>query len=261
MPNLDYTSILNIVDIIIVAFVIYRVLLLIKGTRATPMLAGLAFVVVSYFAAKWAGLITLGWILGNFLSSIILVIVVVFQDEIRRGLTKFGLQPVFSKLGRGSHVTQEKNVEDISLACSKLSKERIGALVVIQRAVGLDEIVEEGELIDAEINRKLLYSIFVKDSSLHDGAVIIEGSKIKAAGCLLPLSFNPDLDPNLGTRHRAAVGLSERSDAIVIVISEETGAISLIREGRIVRNLDASHLRDGLHKLLSTKDLSIEEAV
>jgi diadenylate cyclase len=141
----------------------------------------------------------------------------------------------------------------VTTVAARLSKEKVGALIVVQREIGLDEFVEDAVVLDARINRKLLVSIFLPDSPLHDGAVVIEGDRIKAAGCLLPLSFNPDLDPNLGTRHRAALGLSERSDAIIVVVSEQTGAISLAREGRLVRNLDAALLRDSLHRFLSTQ--------
>jgi diadenylate cyclase len=239
----------NIVDVIIVAYIVYRGLLVIKGTRAAPMLWGLTIIVLLYFLAKPLGFLTLAWLLGNFLSSIILVVVVIFQDEIRRGLTKVGLQPIFHKTTK---VAYDKAIEDITLVVSKLAQQRTGALIVIQRDVGLDEIVEDAVILDALINRKLLLSIFVKESPLHDGAVLIEGNRIRAAGCVLPLSFNPDLDPNLGTRHRAALGLSERSDAIVIIVSEENGSISLAREARMVRNLDASMLRDSLHRLLAT---------
>lgn len=236
------------VDITIVAYLIYRGLLMIRGTRAAPMLLGLTLVVILYLAAQPLGLVTLSWLLGNFLSSIILVVVVIFQDEIRRGLTKVGLQRIF----RPGQVRsgQTKAIEDITLCCTKLAKARIGALIVIQREVGLDEVVEDGVVLDAKLSRKLLFSLFLKESPLHDGAVLVEGDRIKAAGCVLPLSFNPDLDPNLGTRHRAALGLSERSDAVVIVVSEENSSISLVREGRIVRNLDGAMLRDSLHRLI-----------
>lgn len=239
----------HIVDILLVAYLVYRGLLVIKGTRAAPMLWGLVIVVLFYFLARPLGLVTLAWLLGNFLSSIILVIVVIFQDEIRRGLTKVGLQPVFHR----SHKTlDDKTIEDITLVCSNLSKSKLGGLIVIQRDVGLDELIEDGVLLDAQLNRKLLYGIFVKESPLHDGAAVIENNRIKAANCVLPLSFNPDLDPNLGTRHRAAVGLSERSDALAIVVSEADGSISLAREGRIIRNLDPSLLRDSLHRFMAT---------
>ncbi|MCO6432624.1 MAG: diadenylate cyclase CdaA [Deltaproteobacteria bacterium] len=247
----------NTVDVLLVAYLVYRGLLVIKGTRAAPMLWGLTIIVLLYFLSKPLGFTTLGWLLGNFLSSIILVVVVIFQDEIRRGLTKVGLQPLFRKAAK---VAYDKTIEDIVLVVSRLSKARTGALIVIQREVGLDEIVEEAVTLDAVLNRKLLLSIFVKESPLHDGAVLIEGDRVRAAGCVLPLSFNPDLDPNLGTRHRAALGLSERSDAIVVVVSEENGAISLCREGRMIRNLDASMLRDSLHRLLSSGQSNGEAA-
>lgn len=240
----------NALDILIVYYLVYRSLLVIKGTRAAPMLGGLTIIVLLYFLSKPLGFVTLGWLLGNFLSSIILVVVVIFQDEIRRGLTKVGLQPLFHKTDKTIY---DKTIEDITLVVTKLSKSKVGALIVIQREVGLDEIVEDAVILDAYLNRKLLLSIFHKESPLHDGAVLVEGDRIRAAGCLLPLSFNPDLDPNLGTRHRAALGLSERSDAIVIIVSEENGSVSLAREGRMVRNLDASMLRDSLHRLLSTQ--------
>jgi uncharacterized protein (TIGR00159 family) len=221
------------------------------------MLWGLTIIVLVYFLARPAGLVTVAWILGNFLSSIILVVVVIFQDEIRRGLTKVGVQPLFRRNHQG---IDEKVIEDVTLVCSNLSKGKVGALIVLQRDVGLDEFVEDAVTLDAQLNRKLLFGLFVKESPLHDGAVLIEGNRIKAAGCVLPLSFNPDLDPNLGTRHRAALGLSERSDAVVIVVSEENGSISIAREGRLIRNLDASMLRDSLHRFMAVAKPSVGEA-
>lgn len=237
-------------DIMIVSYLIYRGLLIIRGTRAAPMLGGLTIIVILYFLSRPLGLVTLGWILGNFLSSIILVVVVIFQDEIRKGLTKFGLQPFFRKDRKPVY---DKAIEDITLVCSKMAQEKLGALIVFQREVGLDDFLEEAIVLDAKLNRKLLYSIFIKGSPLHDGAVLIDGNTIRAAGCLLPLSFDPDLDPNLGTRHRAALGISEVSDAVVIVISEEAGTMSLVREGKLLRNIDAASLREELHLLLSSR--------
>jgi diadenylate cyclase len=251
-----YSYIVPLIDILVVSFLVYRVLLLIKGTRAAPMLLGLTIIVMLYVLARILGLVTLYFVLGNVLSSIILVGVILFQEEIRRGLTKFGINSMFKNTGT---VFYDKTIEDIALVCSKLSEKRIGALMAIQREVGLDEFVEDAVTLDAELNRKLLFSIFVKESALHDGAVLIEGDRIRAAGCVLPLSFDPDLDPNLGTRHRAALGLSERSDAILVVVSEENGAISLVRDGRMTRNLDVSMLRDALHRLLSTKEQDEQE--
>ena len=250
----DFTIFLDIfrhtIDILLVAYLIYRGLLIIKGTRAAPMLGGLTIILLLYFLAKPLGLATVGWILGNFLSSIILVVVVIFQDEIRRGLTKFGLQPFFR---RSDSPVYDKVVEALTIVTCTLSEEQIGALIVIQREVGLDDYVEDAVLIDAALNRKLLYSIFAKSSPLHDGAVLVEGDRIRAAGCVLPLSFDPDLDPSLGTRHRAALGISEVSDAVVVVVSEETGSISTVRDGKLTRNLESASLRDTLSKLLIGK--------
>jgi diadenylate cyclase len=245
--SLDYSLVLTGIDILLVSYLVYRGLLIVRGTRAAPMLGGLTIVVLLYFLATSIGLLTLAWVLGKFLSSIILVIVVIFQDEIRKTLTKVGLQPIFH---RASQPLVDKTVEDITLACTRLSRGKVGGLIVIQREVGLADLMEESVHLDALVNRKLLISIFCKDSPLHDGAVLIFGDRIRAAGCVLPLSFNPDLDPNLGTRHRAALGLSERSDAFIIVVSEENGAISVAREGRLTRNLDTSLLRDSLHRFI-----------
>jgi len=204
------------------------------------MLLGLALIAVVYFVAQPLGLTTLAWIIDNFLSSIILVIVVIFQDEIRRTLTKVGVQPFLFKNAR----QETPNMfEEISIAVSRLAKARLGSIVVLEREVGLDEFIEKGVVLDAHLSRKLLYSIFVKETPLHDGAVIVQGATIKAAGCVLPLSSNPDLDPGFGTRHRAAVGLTERSDAMVVVVSEESGSITLFIDGKQYRNLDAVALQ------------------
>ncbi len=240
----------NLLDIGLVSFLIYRVLVLIKGTRAVPMLGGLTIMVALYFLSRPLGLTTVNWILWSFLSSIIVVVVVLFQDEIRRGLTKVGMQPFFKRSESSSFT---KVVEDIAIICVKLARDKLGALIVVQREVGLDDFVEDAVVLDALVNRKLLQTIFLKESPLHDGAVLIEGDRIKAAGCLLPLSYSPDIDPSLGTRHRAALGLSQRSDAIVIIVSEETGSISVAVDGKIHRNVDGGPLRDMLERLLLQK--------
>jgi diadenylate cyclase len=245
---LDYSLVRNLVDVILVAVLVYRGLLLVRGTRSAPMLAGLTLVIGMYLVANFFGLLTVSWILGNFLDSSILLIVVIFQDEIRRGLTKFGLRPLFKK---NSNIEITSVIDDITLAVTKLAKAKLGALIVIQREVGFDNLIEAAVPLDALINRKLLYSLFVKDSPLHDGAVLIQGDRIKAAGCVLPLSYNPDLDPNLGTRHRAAIGLSEKSDALIVVVSEETSLISVADEGTLLRNLEVQALKDYLERALS----------
>jgi diadenylate cyclase len=253
--NFLHVDWIDLIDILAVALLIQRGLQLIRGTRAVPMLAGLTIVILAYLAARVFGLVTLDWLLGNFLSSIILVVVVIFQDEIRRGLTKMGLQP----FTRGHNHSHNRVVEDVSLVAERLAQEGMGGLIVFQREVGLDDFLEDAIEIDSVVNRKLLYSLFLKQSPLHDGAVLIVADRIKAASCVLPLSFNPDIDPNLGTRHRAALGLSERSDALTVVISEETSTVSLVFDGKIIRNLDAVTLREEIALRLLGKSAQIAE--
>ncbi len=238
-----FTYFLIALDFILVSYLVYRILLLVKGTRATSILIGIVFLVLLYFLSQYLNLVTLRWTLGQFFSSLILFFVVIFQEEIRRGLTKFGVNPFLHKTNTKVF---SKSVEDITYVATNLSEQRIGALIVLQGEVGLDDFVEDSVLMDALLSRKLLYSLFVKDSALHDGAVLIEGNRIRAAGCVLPLSYDPDLDPGLGTRHRAAVGISEKSDAVVVIVSEENGSISIARDGKIFRNLDGASLREKL---------------
>lgn len=226
-------------DLAIVWYLVYRGLLFFKGTRAMPMLIGLACIGVVYFVAQPLGLVTVAWILDNFLSSIILVIVVIFQDEIRRTLTKVGAHPL---LFTGARNDAPSEYEEISTAVGKLAKARLGSIIVMEGDVGLDEFLDEGVALDAKLSRKLLYGIFVKESPMHDGAVVIKGSVVRAAGVVLPLSSNPDIDPGFGTRHRAALGITERSDALVIVVSEESGSITVFVDGKQFRNLEASAL-------------------
>lgn len=243
-------------DILLVYYLIYRTLLLVRGTRAGRMLLGLAMVVFMYFASLSFGLPTLTWILGNFLGSVILVIVVLFQDDLRRGLTKVGLVP---SLNREEGFQGEQSIKAISRAASDLSHRRIGALIVIQREVGLDEYTESAIQLNAFISHQLIVSIFVPASPLHDGALVVSGDRIVAAGAVLPLTFNPELSSSLGTRHRAAFGLSERTDAVIVVVSEETGTISLVREGRITRDLNESTLYTALHRVTVFSDQRREE--
>lgn len=234
------------IDILVIAYVVYRTIDLIRGTRAMQMLIGLAVVFVAFLSSQYFELYTLNWILDNFLSSIFLVIVVIFQDDIRRALTQVGTQPFW---GRRRWIEQE-DLEEIVRAAVALASKRIGALIVLQREVGLNQYVEVGTRLDARVSKELIMSIFLPSSPIHDGAVIIHHGRIIAAGCFLPLTSNPHVSKSLGTRHRAAIGLTEETDAVVIVISEEEGAISLVREGRITRDVDAGTLRATLQKLL-----------
>jgi diadenylate cyclase len=232
-------------DILIVSILMYRALLVIRGTRALPMLLGLLAVAAVYFIAKEVGFVTLAWLIDSLFNSFILLVVVIFQDDIRRALTKVGSQSFLFKQGKP---VSHQVLDEIAVSAHKLSKAKLGSLMVIQREIGLEEFMEESVHLDAQVSPKILLSIFTKESPLHDGAVIIQGGRIKAAGCVLPLSFNPDLDPNLGTRHRAALGITERSDAMVVVTSEETGGITLFIDGTLHRNLDSNSLKDLLQR-------------
>ncbi len=234
------------IDVLIIAFVIYRIIDLIRGTRAAQMLIGLAIVFVAYLSSQYFELYTLNWVLDNFLSSILLVIVVIFQDDIRRALTQVGTRPFF---GSEPGIPQE-DLEEIVRAAVSLAGKHIGALIVLQREVGLNQYIEVGTRLDARVSRELITSIFMTSSPIHDGALIIHRGRIIAAGCFLPLTANPHVSKTLGTRHRAAIGLTEETDAVVVVISEEEGAISMVREGRITRDIDAGTLRSTLQKLL-----------
>jgi diadenylate cyclase len=236
------------VDIGIVAFVSYQVINLIRGTRAAQMLMGLLVVFATYLASQYFELHTLNWVLDNFLASMILVIVVIFQNDIRRALTQVGAGRSFAG---GDRFIAGQVLEELVRAAAVLASKRIGALIAIERDVGLNEYIEGGTRLDARVSRELIHSIFLTSSPLHDGALILQGGRISAAGCFLPLTTNPSVSKTLGTRHRAALGLTEETDAVVIVVSEEEGTISLVREGRITRDLDAGTLRTTLQQLLA----------
>lgn len=235
----------DVLDMLIIAFVIYRLVLLIRGTRAVQMLIGLAVVFLVYKSGQVLELYTIEWILDNFLSAFLLVIVVVFQHDIRRLLTQVGSRHFFQGT-RGLHA---QAVEEIVKASVMLANKRLGALIVLEREVGLAEYLEAGNPLDAKVTKELILSIFLPSSPLHDGALIIQHGRITAAGCFLPLTTNPNVSKTLGTRHRAAIGLTEESDAVVIVVSEEEGKISLVRDGRITRDVEAGVLRATLQQL------------
>jgi diadenylate cyclase len=234
------------VDIAIIAFVIYRIIDLIRGTRAARMLIGLLVVFLAYVSSQFFDLYTLNWVLDNFLSSVLLVIVVIFQNDIRRALTQVGTGSFFGR----EYGMQSQDLEEIVRTVVALASRRIGALLVLEREVGLNEYVEGGTPLDAQISKELITSVFLTSSPIHDGALIVRGGRVAAAGCFLPLTTNPNVSKTLGTRHRAAIGLTEETDAAVIVVSEEEGSLSLVVDGRITRNLDAGALRGELQKLL-----------
>lgn len=243
---IDWTLLSRGLDVILISFLIYRLLILVRGTRAEPMLLGLGIIVLVFIVSRELRLPVLSWILGNFLGAVILVVVVLFQDDLRRALTKVGLFPSF---GSDAPKELERSIKEISQAAGDLASRRIGALIVIRRDVGLEEYTEHAVQIDAVISYQMLVSIFLPNSPIHDGAVVVEADRIVAAGAVLPLTFNPGISSQYGTRHRAAIGLSERTDAVMVVVSEETGGISLIREGRMTKDLNEKTLYNALHRL------------
>jgi len=240
----------DVLDILIVAYLFYRILLLIRGTRAVQMAAGLSVIVMMYFVAGELKLLTLHWLLGTFMSSIFLVVVIVFQEDIRRALIHMGRSPFIRAQTEYSQV-----IEEVVKAVSFLAEKKIGALIVFERETGLNEFIESGLPIEARVNRDLLISIFHPTSPLHDGAVIIRESRLLAASVILPLSTNPQIGRGLGTRHRAAIGITEVSDAVSVVVSEETGAISLAVGGKITRDISAPTLRKMLSEFLGFHSL------
>jgi uncharacterized protein (TIGR00159 family) len=246
----NFRWLLDLLDILLVAFIIYRIILLIKGTRAVQMLLGLAVILIVYVASQVGGLYTLHWILDNFLSSIILVIVVLFQTDIQRALVHVGKNPFFADL---SYKEETEVMDELVKACVSMASKKIGALIVIERETGIKDFLEVGVEIDAKVSSDLITSIFLPYSPIHDGALIIQQGRLKQAGCFLPLSQDPDISKTLGTRHRAAIGLTELVDAVAIVVSEETGKISVVVGGRITRDLDSSALKRVLMRLLEPR--------
>jgi diadenylate cyclase len=240
----------DIVDILVVGFIIYRIIILIRGTKAVQMVAGLGVIIVVYFTARTFGLYTLHWLLGTVLGSLFILIIIVFQDDIRRALIQMG-QTTFVKL----KVKTFHALEELAKAVSSLSETKTGAIIILEKDIGLSNYVEPAVSIDGKVSRELLLSIFNKTSPLHDGAVIIQKGKLAAAGSVLPLSTNPELSRRLGTRHRAAIGITEESDAVAVVVSEETGSVSVAIAGKITRDLDSGTLRRVLHNAFSAEEV------
>jgi diadenylate cyclase len=242
----------DVLDIGIVAAILYWTLALIRGTRAMQMAIGLGLVFVVHQVARAAGLFTIWTILDTLLTYIVLIIVILFQNDIRRALMRVGSRPLL-KSQRTERETRV--IEEVSKAAGALAQKRIGALIAFERDAMLDEFIESGTEMDASVSKELLYGIFIPsfENPMHDGAVIIREGRVWQAGAFLPITPGPQADRTLGARHRAALGLSEETDAVVVVVSEERGAISLCFNGNIVRNLDAKSLRDALFGLFYRK--------
>lgn len=259
MPELTREGIpgilLALIDIAIVAYVFYRLMLLIRGTRAVPLIRGLVILLAARAVAGWLRLDSAFWLLEKVQLALAVAIPVVFQPELRRALEHVGRGRIFAS----SFVNMEAGVlnqvvEQVVRAASTLSRKRVGAIMVLERETGLNDILETGIKIDGMVSAELLTNIFTPNTPLHDGAVIIRGNRVVAAACFLPLSEARDLGIEFGSRHRAALGISEHSDALAVVVSEETGAVSLSNAGKLIRHLDETSLREMLQTLLAPRE-------
>ena len=254
--NLDiWTVLVSVADIAIVTFIIYRVLLLLRGTRAGYMLIGLLVVAAVFLAAQKLSLTTLRWLLDNIINYIIIIVIIVFQADIRRGLMRMGRRMFFQTRADDDDTS---TIEEIVSACETMAEKRIGALIVFERDVDLSELVENGTALNARISQALLTNIFTPwpDNALHDGAIVIKEEQVQQAGAVLPLSKQAGLDKALGTRHRAGVGISEETDAVAIVVSEEKGTISLCTGGVLHSGLRPPTLRRELLARFTTEEHS-----
>jgi diadenylate cyclase len=242
----SHISVVSIIDILLVAFLIYQFLMLVRGTRAAPMLIGVATLGLAFYFAHLGELRTLNWLLSTMLPYVVFALIVVFQTEIRRALANLGSR--ISMMRSSSSVADV--YDDIVLAANLFSQNGTGALIVIEREIGLRTYIESGVALDARLSYDLLATVFRPSAPLHDGAVIVQRDRIAAAACFLPLSMNPVLSTQLGTRHRAGIGITEETDAVAVMVSEETGAISLAVAGSIERELTVERLRERLGNLL-----------
>ena len=238
----------DLLDILIVSILIYEALKLIRGTRAVQMAVGSMLVVALFYISQLAPLQTLNWLIRNALVYVAFGAIVIFQSDIRRALAHLGQAPFFRYFTRAEG--SDETVEEIVVAATMLAQQRVGAIIAIEREIGLRNYIESGIPLDATLTYDLLVTIFKPGSPLHDGAVIVQEGRIAAAACFLPLTVNPRLSRELGTRHRAAIGLTEESDAAALVVSEETGTISIALNGEIERGLSPDSLRDRLRSLV-----------
>jgi diadenylate cyclase len=238
----------DLIDIVVVSVIIYELLKLIRGTRAVQMALGAGLLVALFYVSEDLHLPTVNWLIRNLAGYFVIALIVLFQSDIRRALAHLGRAPFFRYFANPE--SAEESIEEIAVAASMLASQKVGALIVIERQIGLRNYIEGGIPLDATLTYDLLVSIFQPASPLHDGAVIVQEDRVAAAACFLPLTVNPKLSKELGSRHRAAIGLTEENDAVAVVVSEETGAISLVVDGEIERGLDAETLKPRLRALV-----------
>jgi diadenylate cyclase len=253
-PLIQSFRLRDAIDIAVVAVVLYRVFVMFKETRAVQMLLGLGGLMVASFLARQFELFSTSWLLDNFWSFWVLALIVLFQPELRRALTRLGQSRLFEGMAIGAREERGHLIEDVIKAADALASKRIGALIVLERSTGLRNYAELGVPLDAMVSADLLVSLFLPYSPLHDGAVFIRGDRVAAAGCFLPLSRNTQLGRNMGTRHRAGLGLAEETDAVVLIVSEETGRISLAVDGQMESPLDQESLHRRLAELFSLEE-------
>lgn len=254
-------ALLMALDLSIVYYVIYRLLLLVKGTKAVQMIFGLIFIIAFFVVSQdqYLNLSATHWFIERFITNFIIIVVIIFQDDLRRALAQFGRTSLFSPMAT---YEETQILEEVIKASVMLSSRKIGGLIAIEREADLTHYTEEGIQVGANVSKDLLFSIFVPEhqNPLHDGAAVIQKGKVTAAGCVLPLTTSPEVEKSLGTRHRAAIGLSEDTDAAIVIISEETGDISLAHQGELQQDLDANELRDLLQQIFSNRRQSTEQS-
>ena len=246
----QHLRIQDAIDMLLVWMVVYRILVLIKRTGTIQMLSGLGVLAIGYILSIWLELFTFNWILEKFFSNLFVIVVVLFQGEIRRALAHIGSNPFFSDV---SMVHETQVIEEIAKGVISTAQKGFGALIVVEREIVIDYHIEFGTEMDSKISAELLTSIFHPESPMHDGAVLIRNGKIHSAGCFLPLSKNPALDKNLGTRHRAAIGLTEETDALVFVVSEEAKSIGIVQGGHLSTNVELGDIRKVLYETFGLK--------
>ncbi|MFB9759946.1 MULTISPECIES: diadenylate cyclase CdaA [Bacillaceae] len=254
------TYLINIVDISLVWFVIYKLILVIRGTKAVQLLKGITVIILVSILSYYLELNTLYWMMKQTLPWGFLAVIIIFQPELRRALEQLGRGSLFSRSSHQVETEQEVFLEAVVKATEYMAKRRIGALISIERETGMSDYIETGILMDAHVSSELLINIFIPNTPLHDGAVIIHNDKIKAAACYLPLSESPFISKELGTRHRAALGISEVTDSVTVVVSEETGNISLTKNGELHRDLKPAQLQEMLTKELTTGSIKTSSA-
>jgi diadenylate cyclase len=241
----------DLLDIAIVSVIVYELLKLIRGTRAVQMAIGIAVVVGLFYMSLGLQLETLNWLIRNIVGYIVFAAIVLMQADIRRALVHLGRAPIFRRFE--GLTSDDETIEELVVATNTLAAKRTGAIIVVERRIGLRNFIESGIPLDARLTYDLLVAIFQPTSPLHDGAVIVQGDRVAAAACFLPLTVNPRLSRDLGSRHRAALGVTEENDSVAIVVSEETGGIALVLDGAIERNLDVERLRARLSSLVTLR--------